>query len=258
MTPAERFRALHDRGSLFVMPNAWDAGSARALSRLGFEAIGTSSAAAAAMWGIEDGAASREVALANARSIVEATDLPVSADFGCGFGDAPSDAAETVRMAASIGLAGCSIEDAVARRGGPQYDLGQAVERVAAAVEAARALPAPFTLTARAENFIRERPDLDDTIARLRAYERAGADVLFAPGLPTLEAVRTVCAALSKPVSFMAGIPGRSFTVRDLDAAGVRRVSLGGSLYRAAMAGVVAAAREVLEQGTFTYTEKNS
>jgi 2-methylisocitrate lyase-like PEP mutase family enzyme len=255
MTSGERFRALHERRAIFVMPNAWDAGSARALSRLGFEALGTSSAATAAMLGVEDGAASRATALENAKSIMGATDLPVSADFGCGFGDDPSAAAETVRMAGSIGLAGCSIEDAVARRGGPQYDLSQAVERVAAAVEAGRTLPAPFTLTARAENFIRDNPDLDDTIERLRAYERAGADVLFAPGLPSLEAVRTVCSALTKPVSFMAGIPRRSFTVRDLESAGVRRISLGGSLYRAAMAGVVTAAREVLETGTFTYTD---
>lgn len=255
-TPAERFRALHVGPKAFVMPNAWDAGSARALLAMGFEAIGTSSAAFAASIGLEDHQPTRELSLANAKAIVDACELPVSADLGCGFGDDPADVAATIRMAGSIGLAGASIEDAVAAKGGPQYELARAVERVAAAVETARSLPLPFTLTARAENYLRGRPDLDDTIERLRAFERAGADVLFAPALPSLEAVRSVCAALSKPVSFMAGIPGRSFTVGDLESAGVRRISLGGSLYRAALAGLTEAAREVAERGTFTYTER--
>ena len=252
-----RFRALHSGPGAFVIANAWDAGSARLLLELNlFPAIATSSGASAMAHGLRDGQLGRDRSLASARAIVNACDpLPVSADLENGFGEAPAMAAETIRMAAAAGLVGASIEDAVEGHG-PVYDRSLAVERIAAAAEAARSAGFPFTLTARAENFIRERPDLDDTIERLRAYERAGADVLFAPGLPTLEAVREVCAALSKPVNFMAGIPGRSFPVADLAAAGVRRISLAASLYRAALAGMVAAAREVATTGTFTYTER--
>ncbi|HYJ31705.1 MAG TPA: isocitrate lyase/phosphoenolpyruvate mutase family protein [Candidatus Binatia bacterium] len=256
-SPAEkgaRFRALHQGPRAFVIANAWDAGSARLLAQMGFEAIATSSAAAARALGLEDGQMGRDRSLANARSIVEACDVPVSADLENGFGEAPAVAAETIRMAAAAGLAGASIEDAPAGEG--VYDLGLAAERIAAAVEAARGLDAPFTLTARCENFVRGRPDLDDTIERLRAYERVGADVLFAPGLPTLEAVREVCSAVGKPVNFMAGIPGKSFSVAELEAAGVRRVSLAASLHRAAMAALREAAEEVLGRGTFTYTDR--
>jgi 2-methylisocitrate lyase-like PEP mutase family enzyme len=251
-----RFRALHSGPAAFVIANAWDPGSARILVELGFPAIATSSAAAAAASGVQDGQLGRERSLAAAKAIVDACDLPVSADLENGFGDAPEAAAETIRQAAAIGLAGGSIEDS-AGRGRPIYDFALAVDRVAAAVEAARSAPFPFTLTARAENFIRGNPDLDDTIARLQAFDRAGADVLFAPGLPTLEAVRAVCSAVSKPVNFMAGIPGRSFSVAELEAAGVKRISLAGSLYRAAMAGLRNAAREVATRGTFTYTEQD-
>jgi 2-methylisocitrate lyase-like PEP mutase family enzyme len=252
-----RFRALHVGPGAFVIANAWDAGSARLLLQLNlFPAIATSSAAAAMAQGLRDGLLGRDRSLANASAIVNACDpLPVSADLENGFGEAPEQVAETIRLAAAAGLVGASIEDAVEGHG-PVYDRALAAERVAAAVEAARSIGFPFTLTARAENFIRERPDLDDTIERLRAYERAGADVLFAPGLPTLEAVREVCAALTKPVNFMAGVPGRSFSVADLEAAGVRRISLASSLYRAALGGMVAAAREVASLGTFTYTDK--
>ena len=252
-----RFRALHSGPGAFVIANAWDAGSARLLLQLNlFPAIATSSAAAAMAQGLRDGLLGRDRSLANARAIVNACDpLPVSADLENGFAEPPGKVAETIRLAAAAGLVGASIEDAVEGHG-PVYDRALAVERVAAAAEAARSVGFPFTLTARAENFIRERPDLDDTIERLRAYERAGADVLFAPGLPTLEAVREVCAALTKPVNFMAGVPGRSFPVADLEAAGVRRISLAASLYRAALGGMVAAAREVASLGTFTYTEK--
>jgi 2-methylisocitrate lyase-like PEP mutase family enzyme len=197
----------------------------------------------------------RGEALAHARGIVAATDLPVSADLEKGFGDAPAAAAETIRLAAEVGLVGGSIEDATGDPARPLYDIGLATERVAAAVEAARALPFPFTLTARAENFIRGNPSLDDTIARLVAFERAGADVLFAPGLPDLAAVRAVCTAVSRPVNFMVGIKGRSFTVAELEAAGVRRISLATSLYRTAMTGLLAAAREVRDQGTFGYLD---
>jgi 2-methylisocitrate lyase-like PEP mutase family enzyme len=181
----------------------------------------------------------------------------VSADLEKGFGDAPEAAAETIRLAAGIGLVGGSIEDASGDKNRPLYDIGQATERVAAAVQAARALPFSFTLTARAENFIRGNPDLDDTIERLQAFARAGADVLMAPGLPDLAAVRAVCAAVGKPFNFMAGIKGRSFSVAELEAAGVKRISLATSLYRMAMTGLVEAAREVKDRGTFGYIERS-
>lgn len=249
-----RFRALHQGPGVFVIANAWDPGSARLLAQMGFQAVATSSAAAARALGLEDGQLGRDRSLANARSIVDACDLPVSADLENGFGESPAVAAETIRMAGAAGLVGASIEDAPAGAG--VYDLALAADRIAAAVEAARSLSVPFTLAARCENFVRGRPDLDDTIERLRAYERAGADVLFAPGLPTLDAVRAVCSAVAKPVNFMAGIPGKSFAVPELEAAGVRRVSLAASLHRAAMAALRDAAGEVLNRGTFTYIDR--
>jgi 2-methylisocitrate lyase-like PEP mutase family enzyme len=262
MTPSQsdkavRFRALHEAPGAFVIPNPWDAGSARILAALGFPALATSSGASAGVLGRRDGRVTRDEALAHARAIVEATELPVSADLEKGFGDAPAMAAETIRLAAGVGLVGGSIEDATGDRDRPLYDIGLATERVAAAVEAARALPFPFTLTARAENFLRGNPDLDDTIRRLQAFERAGADVLFAPGLPDLEAIRAVCAAVSRPFNFMVGIRGKSFTVADLAAAGVTRISLAASLYRAAMGGLLDAAREVSERGTFGYLDRS-
>jgi 2-methylisocitrate lyase-like PEP mutase family enzyme len=252
---AARFRALHTGPGIFVLPNAWDGGSARALAGLGFQAVATSSAAMAGVLGRRDGQVSRDEALAHARAIVAATHLPVAADLENGYGREPRVVAETIRLAADEARLGGSIEDASGEAHKPVYDAGLAAERVAAAVEAAHALPFPFTLTARAENYVHGIDDLDDTIARLQAYERAGADVLFAPGLPDLDAVRTVCAALTKPVNFMAGIRGRSFSVGTLEAAGVRRVSLATSLWRAAVTGFVAAAREVAERGTFDYLE---
>jgi len=253
---ARRLEALHRGPDAFVIANAWDAGSARLLAGLGFAALATSSGAAAGVLGRRDGQVTRDEALANARAIVAATDLPVSADLENGYGDAPAAVADTILLAAETGLVGGSIEDATGDAWRPLYDLGAASQRVAAAVEAARSLPFPFAVTARAENFLRGRPDLDDTIARLVAYERAGADVLFAPGLPDLEAVRAVCNALAKPVNFMVGIKGRSFSVAELAAAGVRRVSLATSLYRAAMSGLAEAAREVKEKGTFDYLDR--
>ncbi len=252
---AARFQALHKSPGAFVIPNPWDAGSARILAALGFDALATSSGASAGTLGRRDGKVTRDEALAHARAIVAATDLPVSADLEKGFGDAPAVAAETIRLAAEVGLVGGSIEDATGDKDKPLYDLTLAAERVAAAVEAARALPFPFTLTARAENYLRGNPSLDDTIRRLQAFEKAGADVLFAPGLPDLAAVRAVCAAVSKPVNFMAGIKGKSFSVADLTAAGVKRISLATSLYRAAMSGLVEVAREVKENGTFGYLD---
>jgi 2-methylisocitrate lyase-like PEP mutase family enzyme len=250
-----RFRALHGGPGAFVIPNPWDAGSARVLAKLGFVALATSSGAAAGTLGRRDGQVTREEALAHARAIVGATDLPVSADLEKGFGDAPAAAAETIRLAAAAGLVGASIEDATGDPSRPLYDIGLATERVAAAAEVARALPFAFTLSARAENFLRGNPSLDDTITRLQAFERVGADVLFAPGLPDLAAVRTVCAAVSKPVNFMVGIRGKSFSVAELEAAGVKRISLAGSLYRMAMTGLLTAAREVKEKGTFGYLD---
>ncbi len=253
---AIRFRALHQGPGAFVIPNPWDAGSARVLAGLGFPALATSSAASANLLGRRDGQVTRDEALAMARVIADATDLPVAADLENGFGDDPGTAAETVRLAADAGLVGCSIEDAPTDKDQPVYDFALAVERVTAAAQAARALPFPFTLTARTENFGRGSPDLADTIRRLKAFEKAGADVLFAPGLPDLAAVRAVCAAVSKPVNFMVGIKGKSFSVAELAAAGVRRISLSTSLYRAAMTGLLEAAREVKAHGTFGYLER--
>jgi 2-methylisocitrate lyase-like PEP mutase family enzyme len=252
---AQRFKALHDQPRAFVIANAWDAGVARILAGLGFEAIATSSGASAGTLGRRDGQMTRKEALTQARTIVEGTDLPVSADLEKGFADAPEDVAITIRLAAETGLAGCSIEDSTGDEDHPLFDIGLATERIAAAAQAAHSSPSPFVLTARAENFLAGNPDLDDTIRRLQAYEKAGADVLFAPGLPSLDAIRTVCASVTKPVNFMAGIKGRSFTVAELEAAGVRRISLAASLYRAAMTGLLAAAREVREHGTFSYVD---
>ena len=252
----ERFRALHAGPRALLVANAWDAGTARILTGLGFEALATSSGASAGVHGRKDGRVTRAEALDHGRAIAAATPLPVSADLEKGFGDAPEDAAATIRLAGGVGLVGGSIEDSTGDKSKPIYDHGQAVERIAAAVEAARSLPFPFMLTARAENYLWGRADLDDTIRRLQAFEKAGADVLFAPGLPDIAAVRAVCAALSKPVNFMAGIRGKSFTVAELEAAGVRRISLATSLFRAAMGGLMEAAKEVREQGTFAYLDR--
>lgn len=254
-TMATRFLGLHRQPRALLMANAWDAGSARLLAGLGFQAIATSSGASAMAAGKRDGELTRDEALAHARAVVQAVELPVSADLENGFGPDASAAAATIRLAIDAGLAGGSIEDAPAA-GSPPYELPHAVERIVAAVEAIRASGRPFVLTARAENYLRERPDLDDTIRRLQAYEQAGADVLFAPALPDLAAVRAVCAAVSRPVSFMVGIPGKSFSVAELEAAGVRRISFATSFYRAAMRAARDAAKEVLEHGTFSYTQQ--
>jgi len=253
---ATSFRALHQGPRAFVIANAWDAGSARVLAALGFSALATSSGAQAGVLGKRDGAVTRDEALAHCRAIAAATELPVSADLEKGFGDTPAAAAETIRLAAGVGLVGGSIEDATGDKAKPLYDIGHATERVAAAVQAARALPFPFTLTARAEGFLRGNTSLDDAIKRLQAFEQAGADVLMAPGLPDLASVRAVCGALGKPFNFMAGIKGKSFTVAELEAAGVRRISLATSLYRAAMTGLLDAAREVRDKGSFGYLDR--
>jgi 2-methylisocitrate lyase-like PEP mutase family enzyme len=249
----ERFHALHQRKGAFVIPNPWDAGTARLLAGLGFEALATTSAGFAYTLGRRDGAVTRDEALANAAAIVAASDLPVSADLENGYGDAPEAAAETIRAAASVGLVGGSIEDATGDPRRPIYDMAHATERVAAAVEAARGLGFRFTLTARAENFLRAAPDLDDTIRRLQEYEKAGADVLYAPGLRDLDSIRTVCAALSRPVNFIAGGKGQTFSVADLAEVGVRRISIGSTFARAALGAFLRAANEVKARGTFTF-----
>ena len=250
------FAALHEGPGALLVANAWDAGSARILAGLGYRALATSSGAIAGIFGRRDGGLSRDEALAAAGRVAAATDLPVSADLENGFGDAPGEVARTIALAGAAGLVGASIEDASGDAAQPIYPFEQAVERIAAAAEAARALPFRFMLAGRAENWLRGRPDLDDTIRRLQAFERAGADLLFAPGLPDLDAVRTVCASLNKPFNFMVGMPGRSFSVAELEAAGVRRISLASTLYRAAMSGLIGAAREALEAGTFGYLER--
>ncbi len=252
-TKFERFKALHLRDEAFIIPNPWDAGSARILAGLGFEALATTSAGYAFSKGKRDSFASltRGEILDNAAEIVGASDLPVSADLEDGFGAEPEICAETIRLAAAAGLVGGSIEDATGDPARPIYDLSHAVERVQAAAEASPKLP--FLLTARAENFLWERPDLDDTIRRLQAFSAAGADVLYAPGLPDIDAIRTVCAAVDKPVNVVMGLKGPRYSVAELSAAGVRRVSVGGSFARAALGALLRAAEEVKSSGTFNY-----
>jgi 2-methylisocitrate lyase-like PEP mutase family enzyme len=265
---AKKFRALHRLPATpgappepagpgaFIFPNPWDAGSARILAGLGFEALATTSAGFAFSLGRRDGAVGRDEALAHCRLIVEATDLPVAADLENCFGDDPQTVADTIGLAAATGIVGGSVEDASGNERRPIYDHALAVERVAAAAEAARALPFPFTLTARAENFLHGRADLGDTIRRLQAFAEAGADVLYAPGLPSLEAIRTVCAAVApRPVNALAGVKGLSFPADQLAAAGVRRISLGGCLARVAFDALITAAREMREEGTFTFVD---
>jgi len=253
---AEAFRALHARPGIFAIPNPWDAGSARMLASLGFEALATTSAGFAFSIGKPDaqGAIGRDETLANARAIVDATHLPVSADLENGFGDEPAACAETIIRAAATGLVGGSIEDATGRAGEPIYPFALAVERVAAAVQAARSLPFAFTLTARAENFINGRPDLADTLRRLQAFAAAGADVLYAPGLTSRADIEAVVKAVApKPVNVVMGLSGAAWSLDELGALGVKRVSLGSSLARAAYGAFLSAAREVRTSGTFTF-----
>jgi 2-methylisocitrate lyase-like PEP mutase family enzyme len=249
----EAFKALHERKGIFVIPNPWNAGTAKILTALGFEALATTSAGYAFSAGREDSTENltRAGVLENAREIVEATHLPVSADLQDGFGPSPEFCAETIRLASAIGLAGGSIEDATGDPNAPIYDFQLAVERVAAAAEAAQTHQ--FLLTARAENFLHDRPNLEDTIHRLHSFAEAGADVLYAPGLPNLKAIREVCTSISKPVNVLMGLQGATFSVEELAAAGVKRVSVGGSFARAALGAFVRAAREVKDKGTFTF-----
>ncbi|HEY0934816.1 MAG TPA: isocitrate lyase/phosphoenolpyruvate mutase family protein [Trebonia sp.] len=251
---AVEFRQLHE-GPTFVLPNPWDAGTARVFTQLGYPALATTSGGVAFALGRADGRnlVTRDETLANVAVIAAATHLPVSADLESGFGRTPSEVAETIRLAAGAGAVGGSIEDATGDPANPIFPVEEAVQRVAAAAEAAHALDYPFVLTARAENFLHARPDLDDTIARLRSYEQAGADVLYAPALPGPAAIREVCAALKKPVNVLAG-SSSALTVAELSACGVRRVSVGSSFARAALSAALAAAREVYDHGTFGYS----
>lgn len=255
---AEEFRALHQRAGIFVIPNPWDAGSARILETLGFKALATTSAGLAYSLAKPDGhaAITREQTLQNVQSIINVTDLPVSADLENGFGDDPLKCAQTIRLGANTGLSGGSIEDATGDPNDPIYPFELSVDRIKAAVEAARSQPYPFTLTARAENLIHGRPDLKDTIKRLVAYADAGADVLFAPGLKTKEEIETVVKAVSpKPVNVIMGLAGDNFSLNMLEDMGVKRVSMGSSLVRAAYGGFFKAVEEILQKGTFSFAD---
>tara|TARA_R100000005_G_scaffold95806_1_gene78895 strand:- start:25377 stop:26237 length:861 start_codon:yes stop_codon:yes gene_type:complete len=250
---AELFKALHQRQKAFILPNPWDAGSAKMLTALGFEALATTSAgyAFSSGKGTAIGEISREEALDHAAGILAATSLPVSADFENGYGHKPEDVAETVRRAAEIGLAGCTIEDTTGDPNNPIYDRGQAIERIAAAAEVVAGLDRPFMLTARAENYLFGRPDFADTLARLQGYEAVGADVLYAPALPDLETIATVCREVSKPVNIVAGIGLPGITIAELEKVGVRRISVGSAFARLAFGAMVSAAREIRETGSF-------
>ena len=251
------FRELHASPDVLVLANAWDAGTARLFAALGFRALATTSAGIAFSLGRRDGdgALSREETLAATAPIVDAVDLPVSADLENGFGDQPEDAAETIRRAGALGLAGGSIEDATFRPDDPILPLSLAVERIHAAVEAARALPHPFVLTARAEAFLRGQPDLDETLKRLQAFEKAGADVLFAPGLPSRRALEDACRSLTKPFNYVVGCGPTRFTLAELREIGVRRVSVGATLARHAFESIRRAAHAIVSDGTFGYLE---
>jgi 2-methylisocitrate lyase-like PEP mutase family enzyme len=245
------FRALHSRPGAFVIPNPWDAGTARLLAHLGFEALATTSAGCAFALGRPDNTLTREQAMAHASVIASATGLPVSGDLENGFGDDPEYVAETIRLAAAAGLAGASIEDMTRQADRPIYEKEFAAERIRAAAEAARALPFTFTLTARAENYLVGRPDLADTIARLQAYQEAGADVLYAPGLPDKEAIAAVVSSVNRPVNVVVGLQSASLTLAELSTLGVRRVSTGSALSRVALGAFLRAARGIQETGDF-------
>jgi 2-methylisocitrate lyase-like PEP mutase family enzyme len=252
---ARAFRTLHERPGIFVMPNPWDAGTAKLFASLGFEALATTSFGLANALGRVDGtlAVSRDELIANCREIAGATDLPVNADLENGYADDPKKAAEIFRMAAEAGIVGGSIEDATGRADEPIYDFNLAVERVAAAAEVARALPFPFTFTARAENFLHGRRDLDDTVKRLQAFARAGADVLYAPGLRDLATIRQVAAAVSKPLNVVMSAADPDLTTQQLAEAGVKRISIGGALSRLAFAAVRDAALAMRDKGSYTW-----
>lgn len=247
------FRALHARDRAFIIPNPYDVGTARLLQSMGFEALATTSAGYAYTLGMPDATVDRDAMLAHAAAMVRATDLPVSADMENGYGDAPEAVAETVRLAGATGLAGCSIEDVPVGRDGAPYDIAFAAERIRAAVDASRALPVPIVITARAENFIVGRPDLPDTIARLQAFGEAGADVLFAPGITNERDIAAVISSIDRPLNVIVGLQGATLTLDRLSKLGVKRVSVGSALSRAALGAFLRAARELRDSGTFTF-----
>jgi 2-methylisocitrate lyase-like PEP mutase family enzyme len=251
----QRFRALHEREYAFIVPNPWDAGTARMLAQLGFEALATTSAGYAFSRGTLDGAVGRDAMMAHVAEMVAATDLPVSADLENGFGDSPEAVAETIRMGAANGLAGGSIEDATGDEGDPIYALELAKERIRAAAEAVRSLAFTFTLTARAENYLHGRPDLKDTILRLQGYQEAGADVLYAPGLTSKEDIAAAVQSVDRPVNVLAGMPAMRLSLAELSDLGVKRVSTGSALARAALGAFLQGAREMRIHGTFGFVE---
>ena len=252
-TKAVTFAALHARANAFIIPNPWDVGTARLLATMGFEALATTSAGYAFSVGKADNVLTRDETIAHAASIASATDLPVSADLENGFGDDPRSVADTIKLAAAAGVVGGSIEDASARTSGKPYDIALAADRIHAAAEAAHALPFRFVLTARAENFLVGRPDLSDTIARLQAYQDAGADVLYAPGLTSTDDIATLVRSVDRPVNVVMGLTGAKFSLATLSALGVKRISIGSALARAALGTVLRAAREMHERGTFDF-----
>lgn len=253
---ARTFRTLHQRDHAFVIPNPWDIGTARILAHLGFEALATTSAGYAFSVGQLDNSVSRDQMMAHLSEIASATDLPVSADLQNGFGDDPETAAETIRLAAAAGVVGGSIEDFSGQDDNPIYDLQHAADRVRAAAETVHALPFPFTLTGRAENYLHGRRDLKDTIARLQAYQEAGADVLYAPGLATREDIEAVVRSVDRPVNVVMGLQGVQLSVAELSKIGARRISVGSSLSRAALGEFLRAAREMHDRGTFTFADQ--
>ena len=249
------FRALHQRDTAFIIPNPWDIGTARILAHLGFEALATTSAGYAFSAGQLDNSVARDRMMAHITEIATATDLPVSADLQNGWGDDPESAAETIRLAAKAGAVGGSIEDATGRDDRPIYDLQHAADRVRAASEVVHALPFTFTLTGRAENYLHGRPDIKDTIARLQAYQEAGADVLYAPGLATKDDIATILSSVDRPVNVVMGLQGVQLTLAELSTMGVKRVSLGSTLSRVALGAFLRAAREMRDHGTFTFAK---
>ena len=250
------FRAFHESDRAFIIPNPWDPGTARLLAHMGFQALASTSMGYAFSIGKCDNTVGRDHIVAHIASIASATDLPVSADLENGFGDAPEVAAETIRLAAATGVVGGSIEDATGRADPPIYEKEHAADRLRAAAEAARSLPFTFTLTGRAENYLHGRPDLKDTISRLQAYQQAGADVLYAPGLATRDDIAAVVSSVDRPVNVLMGLQGVLLSLAELSALGVKRVSVGSSLCRAALGAFLRAAHEMREQGTFTYANE--
>lgn len=252
----ERFRQLHKRDGAFIIPNPWDIGTARLLAHMGFEALATTSAGYAFSLGQRDGTIGRDRMIAHSSDIVAASDLPVSADLENGYGDTPEIVAETIKLAAATGLAGCSIEDMTGRLERGVYAFELAVDRVRAAAESAGALPFAFTLTARAENYLVGNPDLKDTIKRLQAYQEAGADVLYAPGLTSKEEIASLVREVDRPINVVMGLQGVQLDVKTLSDIGVKRISIGSALSRAALGAFLRAAREMTTKGTFTFADE--